>query len=130
MGARSEEDQERVRRAVADLVEPPQALDGPREDAAAERHVDVFGGVAREARDDVDAVAGQKVREVLLVRLREHGQVAAVDHVDVGPERLGALDTCRGRRRRRSPEGPIPTRLVKSKNNSNVLKLRQISLWF
>ena len=50
--------------------------------------VDVLRAVARQARDDLDAVGGEERGQVLLCRLQEHRQVAAIDHAPAEPPRV------------------------------------------
>ena len=66
---------------VAERVQTAKRLDALVEHAAAALLLDVLGGVAREARDDLDVVHREEIGEILHSRLEEHRQVTAVDHV-------------------------------------------------
>mmetsp|Transcript_9090 Transcript_9090/g.22419 ORF Transcript_9090/g.22419 Transcript_9090/m.22419 type:complete len:422 (-) Transcript_9090:156-1421(-) len=77
-----------ARDAVAQLVELEEAVDGLVEDAAAALGVDVLFGVAREGRHDPNLVFSKEGSEVLLARLGEHREVAAVDHLLAQPPAL------------------------------------------
>jgi hypothetical protein len=67
-----------------------QRPDAPVEDAAAALPVDVLGAVAGQARDDVDLLCGEELGGVLLARLLEDGQVAAVE--DAAASLAGSAD--------------------------------------
>ena len=88
----------RIRIAVAASVETPQPVDAPFEYPLAALPVYVVLPVARERRDDLDPVGGEKLGEPCLDlrRLLEDREVAAVH--DVHTEPAGALDQVAERR--------------------------------
>ncbi len=67
--------------AIAERVECLQAADGGVEHALAALAVDIVLEVAGHRGDDLDLLGGEKLRQVLLARLLQDGQVAAVDHL-------------------------------------------------
>ncbi len=78
-----------ARATVAERVELLERRDALVEHPLAALAIDVVDRVARQRGDDLDALAGEELREVLLAGLEQDRQVAAVDHLDVEAARLG-----------------------------------------
>ena len=66
--------------SVAQRVQPLECSDARIEDASPALAFDVLRAITREARHDVDLVLGEEGGSVLLIRLFEDRQVAAIDH--------------------------------------------------
>ena len=76
--------------AIAKCIEFPEALDAALVDAFAALAVDVFLEVTGQGSDDLDPVVGQEPGQILLARLAQDGEVAAIH--DVHAERAGTTN--------------------------------------
>src|SRR5437867_1217494 len=66
--------------AVAELVESSQRADAGVEYTFATLAIDILFQVAGQRRDDLHPLIGEKLREIMLTRLLQNGEVAPVDH--------------------------------------------------
>src|SRR5262245_15623548 len=82
------EPERRSRRPVAEAVQQAQDADAALEHSRPALRVDVLRAVARQARDDLDAVRNQERGQVLVSGLEQHRQVAAVDDATAEPSRV------------------------------------------